>query len=82
MQEAIQIPELQKVKVEKQVEKLKRENFLRSYFPWNSPLLLVAKKMDASGKQKFRFVVDYRKLKENTVSVACPLLDITETVGC
>jgi hypothetical protein len=39
---------------------------------------VVAKKMDASGNQKFRLVVDYRKLNEKTVRVAYPLQDMTE----
>lgn len=35
-------------------------------------LLVAAKKMNASGKQKFRLVVDYRKLKEKITSDAYP----------
>jgi len=27
--------------------------------PWNSPILLVPKKIDVSGKPKFSLVVDY-----------------------
>jgi hypothetical protein len=38
----------------------------------------VPKKVDASGQQKFRLVVDYRKLNEKTVGNAYPLPDITE----
>jgi len=40
--------------------------------------LEVPKKVDASGQQKFRLVVDYRKLNEKTVGNAYPLPDITE----
>ena len=46
--------------------------------PWNSPILLVPKKLDASGQQKFKPVVDYRKLNEKTVGNAYPLPDITD----
>jgi len=46
--------------------------------PWNSPILVVPKKADASGQRKFRLVVDYRKLNEKTVGNAYPLPDITE----
>jgi hypothetical protein len=73
------LPETQKVEVERQVEKLLKEGIIEeSNSPWNSPILVVAKKMDASGKQKFRLVVDYRKLNEKTVGDAYPLPDITE----
>ena len=46
--------------------------------PCNSPILVVPKKADASGQQKFRLVVDYRKLNEKTVGNAYPLPDITK----
>jgi hypothetical protein len=39
---------------------------------------VVPKRIDASGQQKFRLVVDYRKLNEKTVGNAYPLPDITE----
>jgi hypothetical protein len=45
---------------------------------WNSPLLIVLKKMDTSGEKKWRIVVDFRKLNEKTVGNAYPLPDITE----
>jgi hypothetical protein len=34
--------------------------------PWNSPILVVPKKADASGKKKWRIVVDFRKLNDVT----------------
>jgi hypothetical protein len=39
---------------------------------------VVPKNIEASGQQKFRLVVDYRKLNEKTVGNAYPLPDITE----
>lgn len=35
--------------------------------PWSSPIWVVPKKQDASGKQKLRVVIDYRKLNEITI---------------
>ena len=60
------------------MEKLLQEGIIEeSISPWNSPIILVPKKIDASGQQNFRLVVDYRKLNEKTVGNACPLPDIT-----
>ena len=73
------LPETQKVEVDKQLKKLLQEGIIEeSNSPWNSPILLVPKKLDDSGQQKFRCVVDYRKLNEKTVGNAYPLPDITE----
>jgi hypothetical protein len=67
------------LEAEKQVEKLLKEGIIEeSNSPWNRPILVVAKKIYASGKQKFRLVVDYRKLNHKTVGDAYPLPDITE----
>jgi len=46
--------------------------------PWNSPILVVPKKIDANVQHKFRLMADYRKLSEKTVGNAYPLPDITE----
>jgi hypothetical protein len=32
--------------------------------PWNSPILVVPKKPDASGKKKWRVVLDFHKLND------------------
>ena len=46
--------------------------------PWNSPVCVVPKKLDASGKRKFRLVIDYRKLNEATIGDSYPLPNITD----
>ncbi|XP_020294887.1 uncharacterized protein LOC109860298 [Pseudomyrmex gracilis] len=46
--------------------------------PYNSPLWVVPKKQDASGKTKWRLVIDYRKLNEKTIQDAYPLPNIDE----
>jgi len=45
---------------------------------WNAPLLIVPKKTDASGKQKLRIVVDFRKLNDLTIGNSFPLPNITD----
>jgi len=73
------LPEAQKVEVGEQVKKLLQEGIIEdSSSPWNSPILVVPKWIDASGQQKFRLVVDYTKLNEKAVGNAYPLPDITE----
>lgn len=46
--------------------------------PWSSPIWVVPKKIDASGQQKWRVVVDYRKLNEKTIDDRYPLPNITD----
>jgi len=61
------------------VKKLLQEEIIEeSLSPWNSPILVIPKKLDASGQQNFRLVVDYRKLNEKTLGNAYTLPDITE----
>jgi len=73
------LPETQKLAVDKQVKKLLQEGIIEeSISPWNSLVLVIPKKLDASGQQKFRLVVDYRKLNEKTIGNAYTLPDITE----
>ena len=49
-----------------------------SISPWSSPVWVVPKKIDASGKQKWRVVIDYRKLNELTVDDKYPLPNISD----
>lgn len=46
--------------------------------PWNSSILIVSKKMDASGLQKWRMVVDFRKLSEKTIGDKFPIPNIKD----
>jgi len=45
---------------------------------WNAPILIVPKKSDASGKQKLRIVVDFRRLNDLTIGDSYPLPNITK----
>ena len=73
------LPETHKQEARRQVEELRKGGIIvESNSPWNSPLLVVKKKADASGEEKWRLVIDYRKVNEKTVGDAYPLPDVTE----
>lgn len=72
-------PFVHKEEVRRQISNMLEQGIIRpSYSPWSSPVWIVPKKKDASGKQKWRLVIDYRKLNEKTVSDRYPLPNITE----
>lgn len=73
-------PQALKPEVEKQLEKLLHDNIIRpSRSPYNSPVWIVPKKLDASNEKKYRMVIDYRKLNAKTISDRYPIPD-TSTV--
>jgi hypothetical protein len=49
-----------------------------SQSPWSPPIWIVPKKMDASGKTKWRTVVYYRKINEKTIDDRYPLQNIND----
>ncbi|XP_039969682.1 uncharacterized protein LOC120781526 [Bactrocera tryoni] len=49
--------------------------------PYNSPTWVVPKKSDASGKAKYRVVIDYRKLNEITIPDRFPIPNMDEILG-
>ena len=72
-------PYIHKEEVQNQIQKMLDQGIIRpSYSPWNSPIWVVPKKLDASGKRKWRIVVDYRKLNAKTVGDRYPLPNITD----
>ena len=65
--------------MQRQISEMLKQGIIQpSSSPWVSPIWIVPKKADASGQQKWRLVVDYRKLNEKTVSDKYPLPNITE----
>jgi hypothetical protein len=73
------LSETQKQEVRRQVEELRWAGIIiESSSPWNSPLLLVPKKVDATGKKGWRLVIDYRRVNEKMVGDSYPLPDATE----
>lgn len=72
-------PYIHKEEVKKQINKMLDQGIIQqSYSPWSSPVWIVPKKKDASGKQKWRLVIDYRKLNEKTISDRYPIPNINE----
>lgn len=72
-------PQIHKEEVNSQISKMLDSNIIQhSDSPWSSPIWIVPKKMDASGKTKWRMVVDYRKLNEKTIDDKYPLPNITD----
>jgi hypothetical protein len=73
------IPEVHREEVLKQTKQMLIDGIIEpSTSPWNSPILVIPKKADASGRKKWRIVVDFRKLNEVTVGDSFPLPVITE----
>lgn len=72
-------PEVHKQEVKDQISKLLNQGIIQpSTSPWSSPIWIVPKKMDASGKRKWRMVVDYRKLNSKTIDDKYPLPNISD----
>lgn len=73
------LPEVQKAEIKKQVDALLQQGIIRnSSSPWSSPVLIVPKKVDASGRKKWRMVIDYRRLNERTVEDKYPIPNISD----
>ena len=73
------LPEKHKEEVNRQIREMLRHEIIRpSTSQWNAPLLVVPKKVDASGKPKLRIVVDFRKLNDLTIGDSFPLPNITD----
>lgn len=72
-------PYVHKQEIRTQITKMLDDGIIRpSQSPWNSPIWIVPKKLDASGKQKWRIVVDYRKVNEKTIDDRYPLPNISD----
>lgn len=73
------IPQVHQQEVKMQMDKMLQQNIIRSSMsPWSSPIWVVPKKLDSSGKQKWRVVIDYRKLNDVTIGDSYPLPNITD----
>jgi len=79
------IPEYHQGEVNNQVRQMLEDKIIQpSQSPWNFPILIVPKKLDASGRRKWRICVDFRKLNDVTVGDSFPLpnkQDILDKLG-
>lgn len=67
-------PEVHKDEVEKQVSEMLESGIItKSCSPYNAPIWVVPKKIDNSGEQKWRVVIDYRKLNDVTIEDKFPI---------
>jgi hypothetical protein len=75
-------PQIYKNDVKIEIDKLLKNKIIRhSNSPYNSPIWVVPKKADASGKRKIRMVIDYRKLNNETIDDKFPLPNIEDLFG-
>lgn len=76
---------VQRKEIQNQVDKLLEQGIIReSISPWSCPVHIVPKKPDASGKIKWRLVIDYRRLNDRIIEDKYPLPnihDILDRIG-
>jgi len=79
------LPEAHKEEVAQQIDKMLKDDIIvPSKSEWNFPIIMVPKKIDASGKKKWRLCIDFRKLNEVTMGDSYPLpniQDILDKIG-
>lgn len=73
------LPISQRAEIESQINKMLNDGIIvESKSPYNSPLLVVPKKPDSDGTVRWRVVVDFRKLNDDTIGCSYPLPNITD----
>ncbi|KAJ8894675.1 hypothetical protein PR048_007340 [Dryococelus australis] len=59
------IPETHKEEINRQVEQMLKDDIIvSSRSPWNAPILVLPKKLDAMGQQNWKIVLDLRNLNQ------------------
>ncbi|XP_017797025.1 PREDICTED: uncharacterized protein LOC108578250 [Habropoda laboriosa] len=72
-------PPIHREEITRQVSELLENDIIRpSTSPYSSPIWVVPKKPDSHGNKRWRMVIDYRALNENSIADAYPLPNITE----
>lgn len=78
-------PEIHRKEVDRQIADMLRQGIIRhSNSPYNAPLWVVPKKLDGVGDQKWRIVIDYRRLNDHTIDDKFPMpnmADIFDKIG-
>jgi Reverse transcriptase (RNA-dependent DNA polymerase) len=73
------LPYSQKQEIDRQIkEMIKNDIIEETRSEWSSPILVVPKKRDAHGNQKWRVVIDYRRLNERIQDDKFPLANISD----
>lgn len=73
------LPHSQKQEIDRQVQDMLENGIIEeARSAWSSPLLLVPKKLDSTGQNKWRVVIDYRKLNNQIQDDKFPLPNISE----
>lgn len=74
-------PFIHRQEVQDQITKMLEQGIIRpSQSAWSSPIWVVPKKADASGKTKWRIVVDFRKVNEKTIDDKYPIPNIADVL--
>lgn len=75
-------PHAMQEEIQNQIQKLLDGKIIQpSISPYSAPVWVVPKKMDASGKKKYRMVIDFRKLNEKTKDERWPIPHVDEILG-
>lgn len=75
-------PEIHKTEVSRQINDMLKQGIIRpSSSPYSSPIWVVPKKEDASGKKKWRIVIDYRKLNQVSIDDKFPMPNMDDILG-
>lgn len=78
-QRAYKYPYHLRDQVSNEINKLLDSGIIReSSSQWTSPIWVVPKKVDNSGKRKYRIVIDYRKLNAKTPADKYPIPEVSE----
>lgn len=72
-------PYVHRKEVQNQIESMLHQGIIQpSSSPWNAPIWIVPKKSDASGKVKWRLVIDFRQLNAKTINDKYPIPNIND----